>query len=120
MKEKIFDIEARLKTSSKCFYLSDGKILVKDNIFEGYLTNDYIIGKYDEEKFILSAELLINDLDTGEEEIFDFSIDEDDFTLPNRFCLEDKENKIFLILDVLNVSKISKGKFKENLSKIVK
>ena len=120
MKEKIFDIEARLTTSLDCKYFSDGKILVKDNIFEGYLTNDYIIGKYDDEKFILSAKLLINDLHTGEEEIIDFSIDEDDFTLPNTFCLEEKENKIFLNLEVLNVSEISKERFKENLLKIAK
>lgn len=53
MKRKIFKIIVRISEDEECFYVSDGYIVIQNDIFEGYITDDYIAGSFENQRLFV-------------------------------------------------------------------
>ncbi len=118
----LYEIKARIKNE----YLSNGIIDIKDDTFEGYLTDDYIVGEYKNGKIrvtLFIKELNINGIfqesDIFEREVLNFESLKVDFELPKKYtlyCID--EGKMLEIDFIQKKNDMKKEEFQRELNKI--
>ena len=121
----LYDIEVRIDNE----YFSDGIIdfNTENNTFEGYLTDDYIIGKY--ENKILSIELFRRMLNTEKNfyilgkfyiEVIAFESLKANLEMPGEFTLYcHQKGKILEVFFICEEENITEEEFENELNKIL-
>lgn len=92
-KKKAFFIYVRIMENEEVFYGSDGCIFIEDDVFEGYLTEDYLVGAYENES--LDIEILVRDVFDKSHSYYNFKTKTRDFELPETYILSNKEDSLF-------------------------
>ena len=121
----LYDIEVRINKE----YFSDGitDFNTENNTFEGYLTDDYIIGKY--ENKILSIELFRRMLNTEKNfyilgnfyiEVIAFESLKVNLEMPEEFTLYcTQKGKILEVFFICEEENITEDEFENELNKIL-
>ena len=101
MKRHYFEVELRIGD----FYSGDGKIVIEDDVFEGYIALDYITGSYE------SGTLFLEVLNYENCEYMEFEQPVSEFILPDVYYLT-FDYGVEAELNILNIIK-EKEKQKE-------
>lgn len=119
-KKLYFNIYVRVMLEKEPFYVSDGIIYVQDNLFEGYMTNDYISGSFEEK--MLYVEMLKYSYDENICEYGEFNSNIVFFETPQTYVVKDLDSQLELELNIqekiTDISEIEE--IKETLKRIKK
>ncbi|MCI8411776.1 MAG: hypothetical protein HFJ40_05020 [Clostridia bacterium] len=116
--KKIFKIYVRMSINKKVFYVSDGYILIENDLFEGYLTDNYIEGNYKNQN--IYCKLFMYEYNKGEFYLSEFKDKIDYLEIPGKYDIQCINTQAIFHLDIREIIKnpLDIQKIENNLKEI--
>ena len=102
MERKYFKIYVRIIDENEVFLVSDGSIVLENEVFEGYITDDYITGTFKEQTLFI--QMLIYDYGDQISDYVEFKDEVDFFEIPETYIINGSESTSTLEASTLTSS----------------